>query len=385
MEELALPALFLLLECGTYFRSTILFIMKQAIRLLLLLLLFSSCLYNPRREPKPVSSIVKVTVSQPEAMDIASRIEEAVNNNNANAYLSLFDPQFVANEVNLMHATKLNAEDVSALLPSAVDTSFLGPSRYKGHYQFVKREIRDSLQMLIFRMYTPGFVDYHLYVLNKRENNPCLIEGFSFLNNSSLTKRLAAIFRAKTQGANNELQYIVKENKINSMLIERRYEEAYTNVWELLSNDTSRKASIDLLLRTLCYVDPSQAAKEWEGVTATQASDYLLNLVIGEKTGDYSRAHRCITVLHQIFGDSFLDFYSGRLYREQKNYADAIGALTNLYEQFPLFDDGILELIRAYYESGNSAEANRWIKVYKETLDADQGKLKILIAEKLRR
>ncbi|MDF2380696.1 hypothetical protein JMG10_04415 [Nostoc ellipsosporum NOK] len=359
--------------------------MKQAIRLLFLLLLFSSCLYNPRRKPKPVSSVVKVTVSQPEAMDIAGRIEEAVNNNNANDYLSLFDPQLVADEANLIQATKLNAEDVSSLLPSLVDTSFLGPSRYKGHYQFVKREIRDSLQMLIFRMYTPAFADYHLYVLNKRENNPYLVEVFSFLNNSSLTKRLAAVFRAKTQGPNNERHYIAEENKINGMLIERRYEDALTSVWELLSNDTSRKGSVDLLLRTLCYVDPSQAAKEWEGVTATQASDYLLNLTIGEKTKDYSRAHRCITVLHQIFGDPFLDFYSGRLYREQKNYADAIGALTNLYEQFPLFDDGILELIRAYQESGNAAETNKWIKVYKTTLDADQGKLKILMTEKLRR
>lgn len=353
--------------------------MLQISRLSIILLFFTCC-KNPPPRPKVVKTTLAVT--QPEAMMIKDRIEEAVNNQDAAAYLALFDPQLIREEIKYIYSANVKTNMISELLPVMADTSFLGPSRYKGHYQFVKRDIQDNLQTLLFRLYTPDFVDYHLYVLNKRGDNVSLIEVFSFLNQQSMIKRLS-LAGGQSQGkAHAAKQFIEEENYLNTLFIEQKFEKALSMARQLWQQDKTRDESVKMLLRAMCYTNPVSASKEWEKMSdASRPSDYLANLVIGEKTGDYERAHRCISALHQLFNDSFLDYYTGRIYRRQKDYRNAIGALTKLYEEFPLFDDGILELIRTYYEADRKADALEWTEIYKETLDADQQKLDALVKE----
>jgi hypothetical protein len=345
--------------------------------LLALSLLLVGCL--PSRKEKPVS--------KEEAISFAKNIENDIKHKNGTSMDNSIDVAAFCDEI-----IKAGATEKKATLEAGIKEAWKKKSLSKeiissmgdgGSYRFISQYQKDGHQHVLFRLYGNDGLNYHDYELIKYGNKVSAKDMFIYMTGENLSTTMAQLYKTAQEEASintksNINDYAKTINNLRKLFRQQEYKEAeklYDNLPIALRNE---KAVQILHLQITSKLDNDKylaALDQYQQLFKNDPSSQLILLDGYFIKGQYEKALVVIDELDKMVQDPFLDYFRALLYTQQKDDKTAIAYLEKLYKNVPDFENGALELLANYVESGQYEEANKLVLAYKKNSNFNQNRL----------
>jgi len=347
---------------------------------------------NKIREGGPVVQTGDVT--QPEAMDMAFTIDTLVQHKNIAGLDSLFDAELLCRRImNPDSINKTVLATTDALLKKiAFSSQLIHQLDSGGTHQFVKRYIHGDEQHLVFRLYLPGgTLNYQEFKLARKDRKTMLEDAYVYSSGYALSTYLGILLQLSKEQTKSNLLVEGKKiteviDSIKTALAKKEYTAAEKEFRKIpLTVRDVRDLQVLGVRIAAGLPNRSLYQRRMEKLLDDNTSPgaYLVGMETSVQLRDYEKALEYIEMLDaEIAADSFLDYYRGLFLNRQKRYPEAEQCFERLYENFPLFGDGILARIENFLLMKKDNKARQWIKLYRSTqYNFDQVALKELLGK----
>lgn len=328
-------------------------------------------------------------ITQPEAMNTAWFIDSAIKNKKPVLFNRLFDPGILAKKVadfdNSAPAPEFEKSIEKALSRGELADNLIMQTQNGGSYQFVKRYQDHKKQHLIFRIYSDdGGLNYHDFELVKKNDSIRIADVYIYSTGQTFSSLLGSFTGSMgtydndvTKKERNETYATI--GKINIAVRDGKYRLADKYYLQLPAEVRKTKLVQIQGLTIASQLEDSlylKRLKTFESSFPDDPATSLLGMTGNIMNGDYGSAMKSLEKLDHLLGkDYFLDYYRAWFLKEMGQNQEAENHLSSLYENFPLFEDGILLRIDNYNKMNDEKQAKKWLDLYRSTSSFDQNKL----------
>ena len=356
-------------------------VLNKTILLLLVSALFFSCKTAKKQEP----------LTAAEAKDFARQLQSSVERRESDFFNEAIDKDIFLKKIGLNQNGSDGKAFTSGILSKLnIGTQLTGSISKKATYQLVKQYEKDNKQHLIFRLYDNGSLNYHDLELTKTDKKVKVADLFIYTSGELLSETLHNLFLQMKQVMNKDemedADWIDKMPRMRTKLNTGDYEGAMRD-FETLPEKIKNLRALALMkiMITSGLTDESKYSEAIENYQQKFPNEPNMHLVLIDgyiMKKEYDKALQSVNKMDEMINkDPFLDYYRYLISTLLNDKSNAKKYLIQVTNNFPDFEEGLLELIITYREDGETQKADSLIKEYRIHSGFDQESLKMVINE----
>ena len=353
--------------------------MKQLFVFSIFTLLLSAC--SPKEQK----------LSKEEAIDFAQKIQASMRKQSPNMFDSIFYIPVFAKRVaaygNLTFSGKLMGEVSTAILKAKWGKEILRSIGKDGSFEFVRHYEKEKHHHAIFRLYCSEGINYFDLELVRFKDQIKAADMYVFTLGQNISEALADVidvFDKHEKGKSGQLKYQYQNHlkEIKALVRERQFEEA-KKYFDKLPESFKKEKLFMVVNITICSeLDEDlykaalvQLESKYPNEPSTQL--FLIDSYIIDK--DFDHALNAVDILDSaVRTDPLLNFLRGNIYAQKEDYSKAILCYEQLKKDKPEFDDGIIELMNAYFTTGEVEKGKELVAEYQANKSLSQEKLETI-------
>ncbi len=327
------------------------------------------------------------TATNSEAKDFAKRLQSSIEKKDATFFDDAIDKEAFLKKIGLID----NGKDASAFKKGLTDkmnigTQLINSITKNGSYQLVKQYEKDKIQHLIFRLYDQGSLNYHDLELGKHDKEVKIDDIYVYTSGELLSETLNTLYNQmkslmESGQVSDEDNWLSIVPQIRQKMRTGNYQGALRDFRSLPEKIQKLKSlSLMLIMITSGLNDDAAYSAAIDDYQLRFPNEPNMHLILIDGyiiKKEYDKAFESVNKLDErINKDPFLDFYRYLISNLKKNNTNAKKYLVSFVNNFPDFEDGILELILTYRDDGEKEKADSLIKSYKLHSAFDQERLK---------
>lgn len=327
------------------------------------------------------------TATNSEAKDFAKRLQSSIEKKDATFFDDAIDKEAFLKKIGLID----NGKDASAFKKGLTDkmnigTQLINSITKNGSYQLVKQYEKDKIQHLIFRLYDQGSLNYHDLELGKHDKEVKIDDIYVYTSGELLSETLSTLYNQmkslmESGQVSDEDNWLSIVPQIRQKMRTGNYQGALRDFRSLPEKIQKLKSlSLMLIMITSGLNDDAAYSAAIDDYQLRFPNEPNMHLILIDGyiiKKEYDKAFESVNKLDErINKDPFLDFYRYLISNLKKDNTNAKKYLVSFVNNFPDFEDGILELILTYREDGEKEKADSLIKSYKLHSAFDQERLK---------
>jgi tetratricopeptide (TPR) repeat protein len=327
-------------------------------------------------------------LSKEEAIAFSQKLQAAMARQSPNMVDSIFYiPVFakrVADYGNIAFNGKLMSNVSTAILNAKWGKEILRSMGKDGSFEFVRHYEKEKRHHAIFRLYSSAGVNYFDFELVKYKDEIKAADIYVFTLGQNISESLAEVIdifekHEKNKEGQEKYQYQKHLKEIKALIRERQFQDA-KKYFDKLPESFKKERLFMVMNITICSeLDDDlykaalvQLESKFSNDPSTQL--FLIDSYILDK--DFDHALEAIDVLdNAVKTDPLLNFLRGNIYAQKEDYSKAIFCYEQLKKDKPEFDDGIIELMNAYFTTGEVEKGKELVSEYQENKSLDQEKL----------
>ncbi len=323
-------------------------------------------------------------LSKQEAMEIAQKIDSSILYKHPRLFDQLIDETVFSGKVSKVLNTK-NSSGILQGIREGLKRVGLGDRIIEslgddGHYEMVKHYEKDGIHHLVYRLYSDDGLNYHDIELCKRKGKTGIADIFVYITGENLSNTISQLansfveFEGKTR--NNSKQVVEAINRIREYSGSGEYQKAL-RFYEKLPKNIQDQRTVKVIYLQVCReADTEKYRTGLEQFRNQFPNDPNIDLLMIDAyimDNDFDNALACINRLDSFINkDPFLDFYRALICNMGQKSKDARLYLESLYQNYPDFGTGVIELIANYIDDGMHDKANQLIREYRKQEKFDQ-------------
>ena len=331
---------------------------------------------------------IEKPVSRSEAITIKNIIDSSIKNKNAGLLNRLFNANLLAAQIAKKRGKRSSRALVnnvsSALNSAAIAQQIMSSIKKNGFYELVKQYEKNKKQHLIYRLYADGSLNYHDYLLDRKNGKVYIADMFIYLSGEDFSETISELAESLEENKITDDKKMKGLTQIRLLMNEGKYTEA-KKAYEKLPGELKGQRSLQIMNILICSQISeeaySDAIDKFKQDFPNEPYMYLMMINSSILQKDYDAALDYVNKIDSaIDTDPFLDYYRGFIYREKGDAENAIKHYEMLFKNMPQFADGVLVLIEQYIISKESEKARETIAFYKKEKEFNQLSLTYLLA-----
>lgn len=316
-------------------------------------------------------------VSKEEALNLAHKIERSMARRDAALLDNLFDEKSlekrIAEEGGLFLDRSLIRGAVEGFVKSQFGKTVSQSMGKNGSYQLIKEYEKDNAQHILFRLIgESGAVNYHDYLLVKKEEEVKAADVYIYISGENLSKTLAGALQLVAKDMSKaDIEKLTSMNNIRELLANGEYEKADSLYNELPAMFKKEKAYQLVHVRICSRLDNDRYIKamlEYKSLFPNDPNMYLMMVDAYMLQKDYARALESVNKLDSLIDkDPYQDYQRGLLYRIMKDTTHEMASFERLHAKMPDFKKGTVELMETYLAAGQQEKVVRLLSQAKDS------------------
>jgi tetratricopeptide (TPR) repeat protein len=349
---------------------------RTAFAITTLFLMTTSC----KQKEKPLTKA--------EALDFAKKIEISIGKRDSKMLDEAIDEKAIFKKMDLESGKDSRSFQTGLSRGLKMGTKITESLTAKGTYSLIKHYEKDKIQHLLFRLYDDGSLNYHDYELTRTGGQPKVADIFIYMSGENFSETLKNLFiQFKDElgdDSNNESAgWIKKMPDIRSLITAGKHQQAL-DIYNSMPEKIKRGRVFQIVHVEICSgleeEEYSKAITEYETLYPNEPNMKLLLIDGYILRKDYPKALNAVNDLDKMLDkDPLLDYHRAMCYSLMKDDAKRTEHLERLVKNIPDFQDGILELLADYLETGEFEKAKPLIDRYKTKSEFDQETLDLLM------
>lgn len=330
-------------------------------------------------------------LTKEEAIAFSQKLESAMARQSSNMLDSIFYIPVLAKRVaensNLKYNAKLLGDVSTAMAKANWGKEILRTVGKDGSFEFVRQYDKANHQHALFRLYTAGGLNYFDIELVKYKNEIKAADIYVYTLGQNISETLGEVVgifenHEKDKTGDGKFNYQKHLKEIKALMREKQFEQA-KKYYEKLPESFKKERLFMVMNITICAEIDEDKHKEALTLLESKFPDdpstqlFLIDSYLLDK--DFDHALNAVDVLDSAVKiDPFLNFLRGNIYAQKEDYAKAIEYYELLKKEKPAFDDALIELMNAYFVSGDLEKGQALVAEYQANKKYDQDKLEII-------
>ncbi|HEY4111978.1 hypothetical protein [Puia sp.] len=310
-------------------------------------------------------------VSKEEALTLGRRIERSVGKHDTTLLNRIFDEKALAQRVGeasgIFLSRSLITSAVKGVEEGGLGSKVVHAMGETGTYQLIRQYEKDGRQHILFRLYGNDGVNYHDFLLVKRDEGIKAADLYIYTSGEDISKTLAnALTRLNKDASRKELKIT---DDIKDLMDRDEYEKADVEYAKLPAAFKKEKAYQLIHVRIYSHLSNDkyvEALKEYRTLFPHDPNMYLLMVDAYTLQKNYPMALESVNKLDSLIGrDPFQDYERALIYKIMGDNANEQICLERLHKTMPEFKKGTFELIAFYYSTKQTSRGDSLMKEVK--------------------